>query len=212
MDLDEISGVVLTHLHADHSSGLETLGFYCRFVLGRKMPLLCHPHVAARLWDGHLAAGMQFSNQESSDRPVERRLEDFFDWIPLDDVAPVACGPFRVRCRRTHHSVPSTAVMVESGGTSLGYSADTIFDPGLIDWLSAADLIVHEAGPGYMHTPYEHLARLPASLRSRMRLIHYPDEFDTAASEIEALRQGRYQLAVGGTGAPGRPVSAHGTR
>ena len=42
-----------------------------------------------------------------------------------------------------------------------------------------------------MHTPYELLAALPAELRAKMRLIHYPDDFDLNASAIEPLRQGR---------------------
>ena len=63
-------------------------------------------------------------------------------------------------------------------------------DEGLIDWLSEADLVVHETNHG-VHTPYEKLAALPAELRARMRLIHYPDDFDTSASVIEPLAQGR---------------------
>ena len=42
-----------------------------------------------------------------------------------------------------------------------------------------------------VHTPYDRLAALPAALRSRMRLIHYSDDFDLDASVIEPLRQGR---------------------
>jgi ribonuclease BN (tRNA processing enzyme) len=193
VDLDAIEGVVLTHLHADHCSGLEGLGFYCRFTLGRRMRLMAHPRVAARLWDGHLAAGMQFSDQGPTGGGItERKLEDFFEWIPLDENQAVACGPFRVRCRATVHSVPTTALIIDAGQASLGYSADTAFDPGLIDWLSAADLIVHEAGRGHLHTPYERLLELPASMRSKIRLIHYSDDFDVSASEIEPLEQGRH--------------------
>jgi len=48
--------VVLTHLHADHCSGLESLAYYLHFRLGRRLQILAHPLVAARLWDGHLAA------------------------------------------------------------------------------------------------------------------------------------------------------------
>ncbi len=39
----------------------------------------------------------------------------------------------------------------------LGFSADTAFDPTLIDWLAPADLIVHEAttlAHHGLHTPY----------------------------------------------------------
>jgi hypothetical protein len=35
------------------------------------------------------------------------------------------------------------------------------------------------------------LAALPADVRAKMRLVHYPDEFDRLASVIEPLVQGR---------------------
>ena len=53
-----------------------------------------------------------------------------------------------------------------------------------------AALIVHETNYG-VHTPYEKLAALPARVRQKMRLIHYPDDFDVAASSLEVLEQGR---------------------
>jgi len=89
------------------------------------------------------------------------------------------------------HSVPTFALQVRAAARCLGYSADTAFDPTLIDWLAPADLIVHESGSGPMHTPYAQLARLPAALRAKMRLVHYADSFDLAASVIEPLRQGQ---------------------
>ena len=76
----------------------------------------------------------------------------------------------------------------------LGFSADTAYDPGLIEWLSAADLIVHEAttlSQSPVHTPYEKLAALPGSLRAKMRITHLPDDFDADSSAIEVLREGR---------------------
>ena len=71
----------------------------------------------------------------------------------------------------------------------LAYSADTAFDPTLIEWLSAGDLIIHETNLG-VHTPYESLAALPEPLRARMRLIHYPDEFPREDRAIRLLHQG----------------------
>jgi hypothetical protein len=88
------------------------------------------------------------------------------------------------------HHVPTCALLIDVGGRTLGYSCDTAYDPGLIEWLSDADLIVHETNVGPAHTPYEHLAAQPADLRDRMRLIHYQDVFDTEASVITALREG----------------------
>lgn len=55
--------------------------------------------------------------------------------------------------------------------------------------LGRTDLIVHETNHG-VHTPCAELARLPAELREKMRPIHYPDDFDRAASVIAPLEQG----------------------
>jgi ribonuclease BN (tRNA processing enzyme) len=191
LDVEQFTAVALTHLHGDHSSGLEGLGFFSHFVLNRPAPLLVHPAVAASLWTGHLAGSMEWAVLQPGEPPVHRKLEDFFDLIPLTETRPVQIGPFTVACRRTVHSIPTTALQIRAGGRCLGYSADTAFDPGLVAWLSEADLIIHETNLGPVHTPYERLAGLPADLRSRMRLIHYPDDFDLAASVIEPLRQGR---------------------
>ena len=189
LDVGSFSAVVLTHLHADHASGLEGLGYYGHFVLGRPTPLLAHRLVAAELWDGHLRAGMSRLKPSVEEGPRAMKLADYFDVRPLREDAAARVGPFRIECRRTIHHVPTTALRIEAGGRRLGYSADTAFDPGLIDWLAEADLVVHETNLG-THTPYERLAALPEPLRARMRLIHYPDDFDLGASVIEPLRQG----------------------
>ena len=77
------------------------------------------------------------------------------------------CGPFLVECRRTIHSVPTFAFRITAGDRVLGYSADTAYDPTLIEWLADADLIVHEdetttSQTREFTTPYE-TAALPAS-------------------------------------------------
>jgi ribonuclease BN (tRNA processing enzyme) len=187
---DALAGVVLTHLHADHASGLEGLAYFCHFALGRRLKLLVHPDVRARLWDGHLAAGMEQLLTAVGGDFVQKREADYFDVVPLDETAAVRCGGFSVECRRTIHHIPTTALRITAGGQRLGHSADTAFDPGLIEWLAEADLFVHETNYG-VHTPYASLAALPADVRARMRLTHYPDGFDLAASVIEPLHERR---------------------
>ncbi|QSQ13925.1 MBL fold metallo-hydrolase [Myxococcus landrumensis] len=190
LDVDRVSAVALTHLHADHSSGLESMGYFSFFVLRRKLELLAHPAVAERLWEGHLAAGMECLIEKRGEQPNDKHFEDYFEHTPLSTEAAVRHGPFLIESRMTYHHVPTTALRIHAGGKCLGYSADTAFDEGLIHWLSRADLVIHETNYG-VHTPYEKLAALPADLRARMRLIHYPDDFDTEASVIEPLREGR---------------------
>lgn len=189
LDVGGVAAVVLTHLHADHASGLEDFAFYCRFALGRKATVLAHPEVLRDLWDHHFAATMG-PMLDGELRPTRLSCDDLFDLRPLDEARAVTFGPLSIECRRTIHPVPTFALRIAASGRTLAYSADTAYDPGLIEWLSPGDLIIHETNRG-LHTPYERLAALPADLRERMRLIHYPDDFDAEDSEIEPLEPGR---------------------
>ena len=193
LDLDRIYAVAVSHLHADHCCGLEDFGYFSFFALGRRAKLLMHPDASARLWDGLLAAGMELVQTKPDEPSVRKHLDDYFQLIDLDLSRPVKCGPFSIECRRTIHSVPTFAFRITAGDRVLGYSADTAYDPTLIAWLDDADLIVHETTTMIhtgVHTPYEKLAALPESLRSKMRLTHYPDDFDVNASVIEPTAPG----------------------
>src|SRR3954447_23015128 len=185
LDLDRVRGVALSHLHADHCSGLEDYAYYCYYALGRRASLAAHPTVTARLWDGVLSGGMGETRMRPDAEPERHRLDEYFDLVSLSTTGPVAFGPFAIECHPTIHPIPTTAFRIAVAGRTLAFSADTAFDPGLVDWLAAADLIVHEAtndAASEAHTPYPRLAMLPAALRARMRLIHYPDAFDLASS------------------------------
>jgi ribonuclease BN (tRNA processing enzyme) len=193
LDLDRIAGVAITHLHADHASGLEDFAYFHHYALERRTTWLAHPDVSARLWDGLLFAGMgQSLPGESPQQPGG--LSAFVDLVVLDFARPVAFGPFSIECRPTHHPIPTTAFRIRAGGRTVGFSADSAYDPSLIDWLAPCDLIVHEATTlpeSRIHTPIDRLLALPESLRSRMRLNHLPDDYDHASSPIETLAEGR---------------------
>lgn len=192
LDIDHLTAIALTHLHADHSSGLETIGYYGRYHLGRKFPILAHPDISARLWQGHLGGSMEWSlSLDNARHAHQHRFDDYYQLIPLSETQPVQIGPFSLLCRKTLHTIPTTGFQIRAGNRCLGYSGDTAYDPSLIEWLSPADLVIHETSPD-IHTPYEKLAALPESLRAKMRLIHYPDTFDISTSVIEPLQQGMW--------------------
>ena len=194
LDVGSFEAVVVTHVHADHASGLEGLGFYSHFVLRKRARLLALPRVADDLRVGRLSGGMCENGDPATGSSRCKGFADYFDLEPLDEARAIRLGPFEIECRRTKHVVPTTALRIRAGGRCLGLSSDTCFDPRLVAWLAEADLFLHETGPG-IHTSYEALAALPAEVRAMARLIHYPDAFDLAASAIEPLVEGRrYEL------------------
>jgi ribonuclease BN (tRNA processing enzyme) len=188
LSLPAIDHLLLTHVHGDHMNGLEGVAFFKHFAEGKRLALATSPEVRANIWDQRLKASMGVLWDGEKFTP--KMFEDYFEHQTLSWTEENRIGPFRIRTRRTRHHVPTTALLVEAAGRVLGYSADTAFDPELVDFLAPAHLIIHETNYGPAHTPYASLAALPAELRARMRLIHYADQFDVAASNIRALTEG----------------------
>ena len=188
LGLGAIDHVLITHVHGDHMNGLEGVAFYKHFAEGKRLGLVTSAEVRDVIWDERLKASMGSLWDGKHLRPCS--FDDYFVHLPLSWSEETSVGPFRLRARRTIHHVPTSAILVEAGGRTLGYSADTAFDPELIAFLEPADLIIHETNFGPAHTPYAALAALPAKLREKMRLIHYADSFDTSSSAIAVLREG----------------------
>lgn len=188
LELSHIDHVLITHVHGDHMNGLEGVAFYKHFVEGKQVKLVISPEVRSSIWDERLKASMGVLWNGEHFRAMH--FEDYFEHVPLSWTSEVTVGPFRIQSRPTIHHVPTSALLIEAAGRKLGYSSDTAFDPGLIEFLAPADLIIHETNLGPAHTPYTSLAALPSELRARMRLIHYPDDFDIASSAIAALHEG----------------------
>lgn len=188
LDLFEIDDVLITHVHGDHMNGLEGVAYFKRFAQQRKLSLHTISAVREDLWERRLVASM--GTLWDGAKLNELGFEDYFAWNELSLDTTTTIGPFTVRARRTTHHVPTSALIVEHAGRSIGISSDTAFDPALIQWLAQADLIVHETNLGPAHTAYKDLLTLDADVRQKMHLIHYPDDFDLAASQIAVLREG----------------------
>ena len=182
VDVGDIDALILTHLHADHASGVEGYAWFCRFVLQKRARVYAHRAVLDALW-GQLQASMsELLHVDEDNHPHHRSrldVDDVFERLPLATSQTTTIGTLQIESRLTIHHIPTTALRFSSnvGAGSFGYSADTAYDDDLIAWLAAADLVVHETNWG-AHTPYAKLAALPAATRNKMRLIHWPDEFD----------------------------------
>ncbi len=192
-----VCDVILTHLHGDPCNGLESLGFLARRRRAEN-PTFPRPRlyvtapVAARLWE-RLAPAMD----APFDGAASSTIDDFFDVRIMtpeqgDGDAPAAArvAGLSVRCRFTGHPVPTIGLLIDDGTATLGWAGDTPFEHAHIDWLSRADLVVHEANGGRAHTDIEDLNTLPDTLRRKMRLIHLEDDFDPSRSDIVQLHEG----------------------
>jgi ribonuclease BN (tRNA processing enzyme) len=191
LTLDQIDHVLITHLHGDHVGGLEQLLFWRRFVTQRKCTLHAIPAVLAEIWDARLAGSMrQLMDPDGTTHALT--LADYAHVVPLEPRSKI--GDLEVEWRPTIHHVPTSALRFHAGGRTLGFSADTAFDPSLIEWLAASDLYFHETNYG-VHTPLEKLAALPPRLTERLRLIHYPDDLDPGRAPLPCAREGeRHEL------------------
>lgn len=189
LDLFGIDDVLVTHVHGDHMNGLEGVAYFKYFAQKRPLNLHTIAPVKHALWEQRLVAsmgtlwdGLEFK---------AKSFDEYFAWNEVSLETKTSIGPFTITARTTKHHVPTSALLVEHGGTSIGISSDTAFDRDLIAFLARADLIVHETNYGPAHTAYADLLTLDESIKQKMHLIHYPDEFDVDATQIPALREGQ---------------------
>ncbi len=195
VDAFDIDAVLLTHLHGDHSNGLEGFGFYRKQMKGSpgRPALYALPENLDGLWERKLKASMGRSYLPEKGIDSTSTLDNYFDPHPIEPGQPFAIGDLVVEVMRTRHPVSCVGCKIRYGGRTFGYSSDTDFDPKLIAFLEEADLIFHECNEG-VHTTVDELSMLPEPLRRKMRLVHLSDDFNRQQSNIEPAEAGRMYI------------------
>lgn len=199
-----IHSVLVTHLHADHIGGLEelaTLNVH-RFidpVSGNpyKPRLISTREILADLWNCSLRGGLGVLHDRRA------TVNDYFVPTPLEaslageTESITLLGRYKLSLFPTDHirmhakyDWPSVGVLLSestTGKTAL-FTGDTRFDPeGIGPLRDKASLIFHdvqlEDQPFSVHALLADLRTLPESVRARMLLYHYADDWDAARYE-----------------------------
>jgi ribonuclease BN (tRNA processing enzyme) len=188
IEFEAIDDILLTHLHGDHSDGLETLGFARRYLSGdhRRPRLHAVPEVLQRVWE-KLGPAMDGATREHGGT---NHLEDYFEPMELNPGQQYEVAGLELECRRTHHSVPTAGMRLRGPSGSIGWSSDTEFEMAHIEWLAECDVIVHECGDNFKHTTWAELDTLGDELKSRIRLIHMPDGSTPPEGPMRRLAEG----------------------
>lgn len=181
--VEDLDAMFITHLHGDHVNGLEMTLAYRRYIVGEPLELYATPPVAEDLWERRLGVALGQSWDGSNFQSLAP--EDFYNLHEISREKRADVGPFTLTPRQTLHHIPTAAVRITDGDVTLGYSCDTAFDEELVDWLSDAELIMHETSPGPAHTRLADLRQLSEQLREKMLVVHLPDDTLALESEVD---------------------------
>ena len=202
----EITHVAISHLHADHTGGLEELAFVAKFVESVR-PTLITPHgLADLLWQHSLRGGLECV-ADASGQAQSCRLSDYFDVLEIGDGWAVA-GDLEIRTFPTDH-VPgkkSWGFVVREPATDqrMIFGCDTrvrhpelLQDP--IDPDFASGPIFHDCqldpgGPAAIHISLAEI-EYPVEVTDRLVLVHYGDDLE---DHLEAVRKKGLKVASPG--------------
>jgi len=183
--LEQIDALVISHVHADHCADLFTLYVALRFRMegALRKPLWAPREVweiVPRFLDPYGGGAL--------------KLEEAFDFHPLEDGGEAEVAGVRFRCVRTAHPVETLALRAEAGGRVLAYSADTGPAADLTGLARGADLFVCEAcyQDAAMGAPVHLSARQAAELgrRAEVRTLAPTHVWPTLDPQV-SLREAR---------------------
>lgn len=177
----DIDAVYISHLHADHSGGLEWLAFTRRFASATpsKPKLYVHPSLQKRLWNNVISGGLQSIEGESP-----AKITDFYEVMPITAANHFSWASLDFELIQTVHAyngpelLPSYGLFFVTAKTRVFITTDTQFKPDLfMPYFEKADIIFHDCDTAKtqcaVHAHFNELVHLPAAIKSKMWLYHY---------------------------------------
>ncbi len=178
---NEIDGVYISHLHADHIGSMEWLALVTYFNPGFKRPKLFGiQSLMADLWNRSLRGGLETLEGKLAN------LTDYFECHPVRINSSFIWEGIKFTPVQTVHVVSgmkiqhSYGLIINELGSkkTVFFSTDTQFAPyQMRRFYETSDLILHdcETAPfkSGVHAHYDDLNGLPESIKNKMWLYHY---------------------------------------
>lgn len=186
----DIQNVYISHLHADHTGGLEWLAFTHYFDTAVEKPnLFISEDQAHELWNHVLRGGLSSVEAKHVDLSTFFNVKlvipnGFFTWSGID-----------FKLVQTLHVVygftiiPCYGLLFTINGKTIFFTADTQFAPKqILKFYSMADLIFQDCETStqrsLVHAHYDELKTLDAPIKRKMWLYHFnPGELPEAEKD-----------------------------
>jgi len=186
MSVMDIDAIYISHLHGDHTHGLENVAFCTYFGRvvhgGRKVKLIAQDQLMKDLWEHTLSGGLR------SIQMIDCTLDTFFEPMPIPSNGSFILDEkgYKFDLIQTIHVI-SDRSFVKSFGLKFRtdknmvfITSDTQWAPHqLRDFMITSDVVFQDCEtskyPSGVHAHYEDLVALPDELKSKMWLYHYND-------------------------------------
>jgi ribonuclease BN (tRNA processing enzyme) len=182
MSFSDISGIFLSHLHADHTSDIYTLR-YAVFTAQR---------------DGYMMRGIPIYmplSPKTTFRFIRETVEEELDIHEITEKTTLDLHGMKVRFLKTRHPVDTFAIRFEHTDGCIVYTADTALFEGLVSFCSDADLLLAEATLQNRDREMESMGHMTAETTAglardarvkRLILTHIWPPYDKKTSSDEA--------------------------
>ncbi|MGP1587906.1 MAG: MBL fold metallo-hydrolase [Treponemataceae bacterium] len=194
LNIQDVRNFFVSHSHADHIGGLEEVALTARFCTKIRPKFIITNAYKKLLWNESLKGGCAYSSRKKL-----LTFDDYFEQIKPKKISKSGrhifetnIGSINAKIFRTAHlperveswkkAVLSFGILIDD---RLLFTTDSQFDKSLLDEMllkyPSIEYIFHDCQfyEDGVHASYNQLTTLPQSIKNKMYLCHYGDNFSS---------------------------------